>query len=147
MLLEARAAHLPLPRALVFISPWVDLTQTGESMKTRNDADPLLSAVDLADCAQKYLGDKAPQDPSVALLESDLRGLPRMLVHVGEDEILLSDAERLAQRAHAAGINVTLKIWPQLWHVFHAWAPQLPEANRAISEVGEFVNVLASEAP
>ncbi len=145
MLLEARAAQLAMPHAIVFISPWVDLAQVGESMQTRVDADPLVSAADLADCSRKYLGDKKPHDPSVALLESDLRGLPRMLVHVGEDEILLSDSERLAQRARAAGVNVTLKIWPKLWHVFHAWAPHLSEANRAISEIGEFANALPEQ--
>ena len=79
-------------------------------MRTRIDADPLVSAADLANCAQQYLGDKEPHDPSVALLDSDLRGLPSMLVHVGDDEILLSDSERLAQRGRAAGVNVTLKV-------------------------------------
>ncbi len=62
-----------------------------------------------------------------------------MLVHVGEDECLLDDAVRLVARARAAGVEVAFKIWEGMWHVFHAFAPNVPEATRAVEEVGAYV--------
>jgi acetyl esterase/lipase len=64
---------------------------------------------------------------------------PPLLVHVGDDEILLGDSTRLAEAMGSAGGSVELKIWPNLWHVFPMWTPQLPEANEAIAHIGKFI--------
>lgn len=129
----------PLPAAAVLMSPWVDLEGTGESVKTRAEIDPWLRAEELRPLATLYIRDLDPRHPLVSPVYADLRGLPPMLVHVGEDEILLDDSVRLAERARAAGIEVTFKIWEGMWHVFQAFAEKVPEARRAVEEIGEFL--------
>jgi acetyl esterase/lipase len=73
-----------------------------------------------------------------------MHGLPPTLLQVGSDEILLDDSRRLAQRMREAGCNVTLEIWPRMPHVWHAFAPAMPEAARAISRIGAFVQEWAA---
>ncbi|HUM70436.1 MAG TPA: alpha/beta hydrolase fold domain-containing protein, partial [Chloroflexota bacterium] len=68
-----------------------------------------------------------------------LPGLPRLLIQVGEREILLDDATRLAARARADGVNVTLEVWPDMVHVWHALAALIPESRQAIGRIGEFI--------
>jgi len=86
-----------------------------------------------------YVGNNSPRLPLISPIYADLRGLPPLLIHVGQDEILLSDSTRLADKARAASVEVTLKVWAGMWHVFHFFAPQLPEAREAIKAIGEFV--------
>ena len=69
----------------------------------------------------------------------DPAGLPPSLIQVGSDEILRDDAMRMAERMRAAGCDVELEIWPRMPHVWHGFAPVLPEARRAILRIGEFV--------
>jgi acetyl esterase/lipase len=138
-LLEARARGRATPAGLMLISPWLDLAQRGESMRTRARVDPLILEQDLHDCAHMYLGAVTPLDSRVDLLTADLRGLPPLLVQVGDDEILLSDALRIGERIRAAGGRVEVDVWPKLWHVFHQSAPELPEANEAIERLATFV--------
>lgn len=137
--LELRSMKLPLPAAMVLLSPWLDLAQRGESMRTRAAMDPNILEEDLKDCAKMYLGARSPLDPAVNLLDENLDGLPPLLVHVGDEEILLDDSTRLVERVRGAGGSVEITVWPRLWHVFHAYAPELPEANEAIARIGKFV--------
>jgi acetyl esterase/lipase len=142
-LLRLRDEKAPLPAAVVLISPWLDLAQRGDSLRTRATADPLILEQDLRDCAGLYLGDRDALAPEVNPLDADLGGLPPVLIHVGEEEILLADSQRLAERIDAAGGNSRLRVWPDLWHVFHSWAPELPEANAAIDDIARFVTRLS----
>ena len=87
-----------------------------------------------------YVGQNDPRAPLISPLYADLRGLPPLLIHAGESEILLSDATRLAERARAAGVDVTLHVWPAMWHVWHAFVPFLPEARQAVDDIGTFVH-------
>jgi epsilon-lactone hydrolase len=112
LLVALRDAGERLPAGGVCISPWADLACTGESMKT---------------CAAR--------DPIYA----DLHGLPPLLIHVGTAETLLDDARRLADRARAAGVPVDIEVWDDMIHVWHAFAPVLPEADEAIARIGEWV--------
>lgn len=139
LLLTLREAGIPMPRAAVLLSPFTDLTCTGESLKTREGIDPWLSSTLLEPMIARYLGDHDRRDPRVSPVLADLSGLPPMLIHVGDHEILLSDSTRLAERARAAGVEVELQVWPELWHVFHLFAPALPEANDALERIGHFV--------
>ncbi|NWF69848.1 MAG: alpha/beta hydrolase, partial [Chloroflexi bacterium] len=132
-----RDAGAPLPRAAVLISPFVDLEGTGESLRTRAAADPYVKPEDKA-LLRYYIGSHDPRHPLLSPLYADLRGLPPLLIHVGDDEILLSDSTRLAEKATDAGVDVTLKIWPGMWHVFHFFAPLLPEARQALAEMGAY---------
>ncbi|GAA5346515.1 alpha/beta hydrolase [Planifilum fimeticola] len=136
-LLALRDEGDPLPTAAVLISPWTDLEGTGESMKTRADVDPWLDPEKSQQVAKLYLRDLDPRHPLVSPIYADLRGLPPMLVHVGNDECLLDDSVRLVERAKGAGVETEFKIWDEMWHVFHGFP--IPEARQAIEEIGAFV--------
>ena len=138
-LLALRDAGDRLPATAVCISSWLDLGGSGESTETRAAEDPMLNAPGLHRYAGMYLAGKDPRTPLASPLFADLRGLPPMLVHVGTAEILLDDSTRFAERARAAGVDVTLEIWPGMIHVFHAFAPGLAEAVRAIARIGDYV--------
>ena len=137
--LRLRDEGLPLPGAVMAISPWTDLAITGESC--RNDAgDPMLKSDCLKPFAAQYLQGTDPCHPYASPLYGDPRGLPPVLIQVGSDEILRDDSTRMASRLREAGCAVTLEIWPRMPHVWHAFAPLMPEATRAIARVGAFAN-------
>lgn len=136
--LALRDAGDPMPAGVACISPWTDLAGTGESVVTRANADPMLSASGIVPEARRYLGKADPRTPLASPLYADLRGLPPLLLQVGDAEILLDDSTRLAERARAAGVEVRLVVWPEMWHVWHAFAPIVPEAQRAIDELAAF---------
>lgn len=137
-LLALRDAGEPLPAAGIGISPWVDMEGTGESMTTRAAVDPVVQKEGLLGMAKLYLGDADPKNPLAAPLHADLAGLPPLLLQVGDAETLLDDSTRLAERARAAGVTVTLKVWDEMPHVWHLFAPILPEGRQAIDEIGSF---------
>lgn len=139
MLVKLRDDGDPLPAAAVLMSPWTDLEGTGESVKTRAKFDPWLRPEGLRPMATLYIRDLDPRHPLVSPIYADLHGLPPMLVHVGEDEILLDDSVRLVEKARAAGVEVTFKIWAGMWHVFQSFAESVPEGRQAIEEIGEYV--------
>lgn len=129
----------PLPAAGVLLSAWLDMTLSGESFATRADADLLLTRVGLADAAVAYVAGGDPRDPLASPVLADLRGIPPLLIHVGDEEILLSDSVTFAERAQEAGVETEIEIWPEMWHVWHAWAAELPEARDAIDGIGAFL--------
>ncbi len=138
-LVAARDAGIQLPAAAVCLSPWVDFEGLGESMKTRAHVDPIASAEGTRLLAQAYLAGKDPRTPLAAPLYADLKGLPPLLIQVGDHETLLDDSNRVAARAKAAGIKVTLEVWPDMIHVWQAFASFLPEAQEAIEGIGKFI--------
>jgi acetyl esterase/lipase len=89
--------------------------------------------------ARAYAGDQDLHLPLISPHYGNLHGLPPLLVHVGEDEILLSDATRLADNCRTAGVEVSLVIWPKMWHVWHVFVSYLPEAQQAVNEIGAFI--------
>lgn len=137
-LLALRDAGDPVPAAGVGISPWVDMEGTGESMTTRAAVDPVVQKEGLLEMAKLYLGDADPKNPLAAPLHANLAGLPPLLIHVGDAETLLNDATRITERARKAGVDVTLKIWDEMPHVWPMFAPILPEGQQAIEEIGAF---------
>jgi epsilon-lactone hydrolase len=143
-LVAFRDARLPMPAAGIPISPWVDLEAVGESMKTRASQDPGVRPEMIRDIASVYLAGQNPRSPLAAPLYADLHGLPPLLIHVGDAEALLDDSRRLADRAQAAGVDVTLEVWPEMPHVWHLFAHYLPEGQQAIDRVGEFVRELTA---
>jgi acetyl esterase/lipase len=145
-LIALRDRGLEGPAAAFLLSPWLDLALSGESMQTRAQLDPLTSPKDLREAAALYLGDLEPPDPRASPLYADLRQLPALLIHVGDHEVLRSDATRLAEKAQSAGVPVQLEIWDAMWHVWHAWADEVPEARAAIVQIGEFVRRRLDEA-
>ena len=134
-----RDAGDPLPGALYLMSPWTDLTGSGESVSTRQAADPMLDGSRLVDAGLTYAGSTPADDPGVSPLFADLAGLPPMLIQTGMDEILLSDSTRLADRARDAGVDVTLDLADDLWHVYQAFARFMPEATAALVRAAAFI--------
>jgi monoterpene epsilon-lactone hydrolase len=138
-LVQLRDQELPLPAAGVLLSPWVDLALTAPSLQSNAAVDPLTSFADLKRSADWYLAGTDPRNPLASPLYAALHHLPPLLIQAGGDEVLLDDATRLAEQAGAAGGMVTLEVWPGMWHVWHGWAAELPEAQHAIRRIGEFM--------
>ncbi len=136
-MLALKAAGKPMPAGAVLLSPWSDLTATGDSINTRADVDPMISPALLQPMADTYVGTANPGDPLISPLFGDLTGLPPLLIQVGDFEILLDDSTRLAKAAEAAGVEVELEIFPGGFHVFQN-QPQLPESAQALTSIGKF---------
>jgi acetyl esterase/lipase len=100
----------------------------------------MISASTLALMADAYLGDLDRRTPFASPLFGDLAGLPPLLVQVGSGELLLDDATRFADRAASAGMDVTLELWDDVFHVWHSFADLLPEARDAIARIGAYVD-------
>lgn len=143
-LVALRDAKAPLPAAGVCISPWTDMEGTGDSMVTRAKADPVVQKQGLLGMAQLYLGGKDPKSPLAAPLYANLEGLPPLLIQVGDAETLLDDATRVAEKAKRAGVTVDLEVWPEMPHVWHLFAPFLPEGQQAIDKIGQYVQAKAN---
>jgi epsilon-lactone hydrolase len=138
-LVALRDAGIPLPAAAALMSPWVDLALAGESMDSKAEIDPMVTREPLAKMAEAYLAGQSATAPTASPLYADLAGLPPLLIHVGTAETLLDDSLRLADRAKAAGVDVQLEVFDDLIHVFHWFAPLLPEAVEATEQVGKFL--------
>ena len=138
-LVAGRDAGLPMPAAVVCLSPFLDLEGTGESIKTRADVDPIATPEVIDVWAKAYLGGADPRTPLANPLYADLHGLPPLLIQVGDHEVLLDDATRVAQRAQAAGVQVKLEVWPEMIHRFQSYAGVLPEGQQAVEDIGTFI--------
>ena len=138
-LLSLREAGDDLPAAVVLLSPWLDLTASGESMQTRAKKDPWFRPDDLKEVARMYCPDGDLADPLLSPVFADAARLPETLIQVGDHEILLSDSIRLADNISASGGKVTLQVWPEMWHVFQFFVGQMPESKRAIRDMAKFI--------
>ncbi|UJQ94518.1 alpha/beta hydrolase [Mariluticola halotolerans] len=139
LLLALRDAKGPLPSSAVFLSPWTDLTLSGESYETRREFDPSITREGLQEAAAQYAGTADPAHPLLSPIKADLTDFPPMLVHVGDHEAMLDDSLVFAERAKQAGVETEIEVWPDMWHVWHQWAPDLPEAEEAIEKIGVFI--------
>ena len=140
--LKIRDEGLPLPVASAPISPWIDMGLSGDTMSSRQSRDPLIRLDLIREFKSQFLGpNNNSNDPYASPLQADLSGLPPMLIHVGDDEMLLSDSERLAEKASAAGVSVTLEVWPEMIHVWHTFVGLFPEAQDGINRIAEFFSL------
>ena len=124
----------------VAISPVADLALTGESFKTRAEADPFFTKSQAAALVRSYLGGSDPKDPMASPLYGDLHGLPPIRVHVGNDEVLLDDSRRYVERADAAGVDVKLDVWMGMPHGFVTGVGRFNAAAQAFQLIGGFLS-------
>ena len=138
-LVALRHVGEPMPAAGVCISAWADMEATGQSYTTNAEADPSVSKERILNIAGVYMNGKDPKAPLASPIHADLTGLPPLLLQVGSIEVLLDDSTMLKSRAEEAGVSVELEVWDDMPHVWHHYAPILPEARKAIGRIGEFV--------
>jgi len=139
LLQHLRDAGEEAPACAWLASPWTDLTMSGDTMVSKDSVDPLIHGAYLEELAQAYVPAGANRkDPLISPLFADLRGLPPMLIQVGQDETLLADSTRLAAAGGAAGNATTLEIWPQMIHAWPMWNARLEPGRRALDHVGVF---------
>jgi monoterpene epsilon-lactone hydrolase len=138
LLVRSRDEGLPLPAAAVLFSPFADLSVTGDSVHSNASRCAMFTPEGFTRARAYYIGDRDPREPLVSPIYADLHGLPPLLIHVGQNETLLDDSRRLAERARQAGVDVTLKVWPavpHVWQLFHRW---IPEGRTSIEEACRF---------
>ncbi|WP_405166792.1 alpha/beta hydrolase [Nocardia sp. NBC_01499] len=149
--LTARERGLPMPGAIVAIAPWADYDSTSRAGHPYDRIDPMLSAAALALPVRLGMLVDGALDPKWSPVNHHFAGLPPVLIQVGSTEVLLADAETLAQRCAEAGVPCTMQIWDKAIHVFQAGADLLPDARQAIGEIGAFnqraVNGAAQRIP
>jgi len=138
LLLKLKDSGDPLPAGAVPMSAWTDMTQTAETMHSKAAEDPSISKIYLDRMSAYYLDGADPKTPLASPLFGDLSGLPPLLIQVGTAETLLDDSRRFAERAEAAGVEVTYEPWQDMIHGWHGSAATLPEAREAIDSIGAF---------
>ncbi|MFM0321856.1 alpha/beta hydrolase [Caballeronia glebae] len=143
-LLALRDAGDPLPAAAVLFSPWTDLTCSGQSMRTNDGRDPMYRASVFPKVAAQYLGTADARNPYASPVFGDFEGLPPLFIQVGDTELLLDDAARVATKARAAGVRVELEIWRNVPHIFQIWTPFMPEARDALAHAAVFIEAATS---
>ena len=137
-LVSLRDAGDPLPACAVCLSPLTDLEGTGDSVRTADD--PLISdSSAIRGMTETYLQGGDPRDPRASPLHADYAGLPPLLIQVGTREVLLDDSTRVADRARAAGVDVSLEVEEGLIHVWPLFGPDVPESRASVERIGEFV--------
>jgi epsilon-lactone hydrolase len=130
---------LPLPRSVVAFSPWVDLTQSGESLRTLADRDVMLPVERFGEIRDAYLAGADPRDPRASPAFGCFAGGPPVLIFSSEHEALRDDARTMAARLREHGVVVTHREWPGLPHVWPLFLGLLPEAATTLDESAAFV--------
>ena len=137
--LSLRQVGLPLPAALVTFSPWTDLAATGDSLNENSERCAMFAGETIRRAAQFYVGSSDPTSPLLSPLYGNFAGLPPLLVHASQDEVLRDDAIRVAHRAEAAGVTVTMRLWSRVPHVWQFFAKVLPEARQSLDDTAAFI--------
>ena len=140
--LRLREEGLPQPGGYALLSPWVDLTQSGESYVTKARADFMVTKSGLDGMAAMYLGQTDPKTPQASPLFADLSGFPEVYIQVGSEEALLSDATQLAAVLGAAKAPVMLEIWPDMPHVFQVVHNMLTPGREAVRRLSGFIRAI-----
>lgn len=130
----------PLPAAVICLSPWADLTMQGRSHMTNSKSEAMLNADTLREWALAYTNRENIGNPLVSPIFADFHGFPPLLIQVSSDEVLLDDGIMLAEKSKADGVDVTLKVWDGLWHVWQVVGDAIPESRIAFEEVRAFLH-------
>ena len=138
LLIQLRDMKKPLPALAVCLSPASDFSMTGESWTRNRKKDIMLNFKNIRKAGDIYLKGADIRSALISPLRADLHGLPALLIQVGSDELLLSDAKMFIEKAREAGVPATLEVWDGMQHVWQYTASFVPEARRAIQNIGEF---------
>ncbi len=128
-----------LPGAILCLSPWTDLANLSASHRGKAESDLILQTGVLHEWARLYAAEADLKNPLISPAKADFRGLPPLFIQVGGDEILLDDALIVAAKAKAAGVDVELRVWEGLWHVWQVLGDLIPESREAIEEMALFL--------
>lgn len=137
---KARDNNLPLPAAVVAFSPWANLTHSGASARERDGLDPICSTAFLTKLASTFLAGALPTDPDASPVFADVRELAPTLIQIGEKEVMLSDAIRLASHLAENRVRTSLEVWPGMFHVWHLFAGLLTQADEALKNAVSFLD-------
>jgi acetyl esterase/lipase len=137
---------MPLPCGIIAMSPWTDVTASGESYTANYEKDPLFgNTKESLIYLNEYAGEHDPMDPYISPKFGDFRHFPPMLIQVGSDEMLLSDSVDVAAKAREQGVKVRLSVYEGMFHVFQMAYLNIPESKRAWAEAGKFIEILMKE--
>lgn len=137
--LRMRDENLPTPSGVVLLSPALDMSLSGESIKTRAQREVILNNRKINYYADVYAGVSSRNVPYISPVVADLTGLPPLLIHVGTEEMLYSDSITIAEHAKRDGVACKLYVGKEMWHGWHVTAGFVPEAKRALEDVARFV--------
>lgn len=143
--LRAKQEGLALPGCIVALSPWTDLTMRGESFRKNADVDPLLIRTKLIRAMTYYAYGQSLTNPLISPLYGDFSGFPPTLIHVGTNEVLLSDSQNIAKAMRAQGVDVRLEEWEDMWHVWHVF--DVPESREAMEHIADYILSHIDAAP
>ncbi len=139
-LVKLRELGIEQPATAVCLSPWADLALTGESMRTKEEVDPILSREEMEFLVKLYIGENNAKNPLISPLYADLHDLPPLFIQVGTAEMIMDDSVRIAKKAEEAGVEVTLDVWEGMPHVFALFFQYAPESKKAIERVCEYLS-------
>ena len=142
LLLKIKENNGIQPKGVVALSPWTDLSQSGKTMITNANTDPVISKKYLDRMANLYLSQTPSITPLASPLYGDLSGLPPMLVQVGSAETMLDDSKRFVERAKEAKVDVQIEVWEDMFHGWYGSAHILKNAEEAIKSIGLFCRKL-----
>jgi acetyl esterase/lipase len=137
-----RDAGEPMPAGMLLMSPWVDLTLSGESVRANDGKDAILRASDLPKSAKAYTGGLDTADPRVSPVYAELGGLPPALIQCGDEELFLSEGTVLASRLEAGDVTAELQVYEGMWHDFQAHASVLADAATAVQRMADWAKPL-----
>ena len=130
-----------LPDGLVLFSPWTDLTCSGETYETKAKYDPMFTTNMTKDSANIYVPEDVKKtDPYISPLYGDFTNLPRTLVLVGGNEILLDDSRLFAQKAKESGVDIEIDIWPSMFHDWWLFGSFIPETKQVLDKVANWID-------
>ena len=137
-LLKLKELKISLPAAGVLMSPWADLTGSGESITRNQKFEPLIKD-GITKMAKSYAQKEPLNNPLISPVFADLKGLPPLLIQAGGIELLVDDSTTLAKRAEKNGVEVKLEVYKNMTHVFQNFGEKLSESRKAFESINEFI--------
>jgi len=141
LMMYLRDNNEQLPDSSVLFSPWTDLTCSGNTYQTKAKYDPMFTTDMPKDSVKNYVPENVEKtEPYVSPLHGNYTNLPRTLVLVGENEILLDDSRLLGQKAKESGVDMEIDIWPNMFHDWWLFGSFIPETKQVLDKVAKWID-------